>query len=132
MVMLFGKKRDRRRWIGALAAVALLIAQIAVSAYACPDGTKTVKLGAGSMTQHAGQPCAGLDADQPSLCNEHCKSQASAEAVQVPAMPPAMPSGLAVPAADFHRILPLSRYAAPDRDRPTIPPPSILFCVFNS
>jgi hypothetical protein len=128
----FNKKRVWLRRISALAATALLFAQISIAAYACPDLSKSAGAGASTMVDHAQQPDAGRDTQRPSLCHEHCKAQVSVDHVQVVGVPPAMPSGLVLPVVDVHRALLEVTYTEPDLARANSPPCSILFCVFRN
>src|SRR5206468_61183 len=99
----FKIKRAWLRRISALAAMALLFAQVSVAAYACPDLGKSAGAGASTMAEQNRQPDTGRDAQHPSLCHEHCKAQVSVDHVQVVGVPPAMPSGLVLPVVDIHR-----------------------------
>jgi hypothetical protein len=61
---------------------ALLFAQLATAAYACPSWAGSAPV-AGSMA--SGSPCDGMDAAKPALCHEHAAGTAAAfEAVKVP------------------------------------------------
>lgn len=128
----FKMKRAWLRRISALAAMALLFAQVSVAAYTCPDLTKSAAAGASSMTEQGRQPDAGRDTQRSSLCHEHCKAQVSVDHVQVVGVPPAMPSGLVLSMPDVHHALLRVTYAAPDPARVNHPPCSILFCVFRN
>jgi hypothetical protein len=132
MSMSFKIKRAWLRRISALAAMALLFAQISVAAYACPDLTKSARAGASTMAEQGQRSDAGGDAQHPPLCHEHCKSQVSVDHVQVVGVPPAVPSGLVLAVVDVHRALLRVTYAAPDPARVNHPPCSILFCVFRN
>jgi len=122
-------KRVWLRRISALAAMALLFAQISVAAYACPALTKNAGAGASATAE---QPDADRGAQHPSLCHEHCKAQVGVDHVQVVGVPPAMPSGLVLPVLDVHQALLRVTYVAPDLARVSHPPCSILFCVFRN
>ena len=127
--------RTRRVWlrrISALAAMTLLFAQISVSAYACPDLTKSALASASTMAKQGEQSDAGRDADQSPLCHEHCKAEVGVDHAPVVGVPPAMPSGLLLSVADVHHALLRVTYAAPDPARVSHPPCSILFCVFRN
>jgi len=72
------------------ALVNLLFMQLAVAAYACPDGMpKGVEVSPTATMAHAGMPCAEsltltMDDEQPSLCHAHCKAaQQTADKHQV-------------------------------------------------
>ena len=128
----FKMKRAWLRRISALAAVALLFAQISVAAYACPDLTKSARAGASTMAEQGQQSDAGRDAQHPPLCHEHCKPQVSVDHVQIVGVPPAPPSGLVLSVVDTHHALLRVTYAEPDPARVNSPPCSILFCVFRN
>jgi hypothetical protein len=127
----FKMKRVWLRWISALAAMALLFAQLSVAAHACSHLGQGPGAGASTMAER-GQPDTGRDAQHPSLCHEHCKAQVSVDHVQVVGVPPAMPSGLVLPVVDAHRALLRVTYTEPDPARVNGPPRSILFCVFRT
>jgi hypothetical protein len=128
----FKMKRAWLRRISALAAMALLFAQISVAAYTCPDLSKSAGAGASTMADQGQQPDTGRDAQHPPLCHEHCKAQVSVDHVQVVGVPPAPPSGLVLSMANVHDALLRVTYAAPDPARVNHPPCSILFCVFRN
>ena len=130
--MSFKVKRTWLRRISALAAMALLFAQISVAAYACPDLSKGAGAEASATAELDQQSNAGRDAEHPPLCHEHCKAQVSVDHVQVVGVSPAMPSGLVLSLADVHHALLRVTYAAPDPARVNHPPCSILFCVFRN
>ena len=125
-------KRVWLRRISALAAMALLFAQVSVAAYACPDLGDGPAAAASMLAEQGRQPDAGHDAQHRSLCHEHCKAQPSVDHVQVVGVPPALPSGLVLSVADAHRPLLRVTYAEPDPARVNGPPCSILFCVFRN
>jgi hypothetical protein len=132
MTTSFKMKRVWLRRISWLAAMALLFAQISVAAYACPHLDKGPGAGGSAMAEQGQQTDGGRDAQQPSLCHEHCKAQVGADHVQMMAVPPATPSGLVLPVVDAHHAILRVTYAEPDPARITGPPCSILFCVFRN
>jgi hypothetical protein len=74
-----------RRRIAAALAFAVLFAQVALAAYACPGQDGTAALRNATM---AGMPCepmmadaAAADAQQPALCYQHCQPDAGQQAV---------------------------------------------------
>lgn len=78
------RARTRRLATVLFAVVSLLLSQLALARYVCPpqvvDGVAAV--------MRAGQPCAGMDAEQPSLCHQHAADPGqSLEAVKLPAAP---------------------------------------------
>ena len=127
----FRIKRFWLRRLSAVSAVVLLLAQISLAAYACPKLSEIP--GAGAVAQAADVPCDEMDMQQPSVCHEHCKDQASADRVQLPGVAPAMvmANNLTVPIFDTQRASAPTNHAEPDLTRVTRPPPSVLFCVFR-
>jgi len=116
-----------------MSALALLLAQISVAAYACPklsviSGESTI-----TMAQSADVPCDDMDMQQPSVCYEHCKDQVGLDRIQLPSVPPAtlLASNLVVPLLGPHRATAATNWVAHDLTRVTRPPPSVLFCVFR-
>ena len=128
----FKIKRAWLRRISALAAMALLFAQISVAAYACPDLTQSARATESTMAKQGEQSDAGRDGGQSPLCHEHCKAQVSVDHAPVVGVPPALPSGLLLSVADVHHGLLRVTHAAPDPARVSHPPCSILFCVFRN
>ena len=128
----FRFKRVWLRYVSALAAMALLFAQISVAAYACPNLGKGSTGGIGGMAEQYQHPSSGPNAQHPSLCHEHCKPQMSVDHVQVAGVPPAMPSGLVLPVVDVHPTFLSVRYAGSVAAQVKGPPRSILFCVFRT
>jgi len=125
-------KRVWLRRISALAAMALLFAQLSVAAYACPDLGEGPAAAASMVAEQGQQPDAGRDTQHRSLCHEHCKAQPSVDQIEMVGVPPAMPSGLVLSVADAHRPPLRVTYAEPDPARVNGPPCSILFCVFRN
>jgi hypothetical protein len=130
--MSFNMKRAWVRRISALAATALLFAQISVAAYACPGLSKSAGAGASTMAEQGQQSDAGRDVGHPPLCHEHCKAQVGADQAQVVGVPAAMPSGLVISVVDVHHAVLRVTHAAPDPARVNHPPCSILFCVLRN
>lgn len=104
------------------AVLSLLLSQLALASYVCPPQAASGVAG----VMHAGQPCAGMDADQPALCHQHAADPGqSFEAVKLPPAP--APAGVLVlqhPLAV--EVAPLSTAAlraAPEGQ----PPPDPLF-----
>lgn len=77
-----------RKATGWLAIIALLFAQLAVAAYACP---KVAAPDASAATIHAQTPCEQLDDALSNLCQKHCHDaeQPQAAAALPPAFAPA-------------------------------------------
>jgi len=117
------RRRPLHRCLTAFVAlVAMLFAQLAVAGYVCPG-----QADAAAMAQRmaSGQPCEGMDADQPVLCHQHAAPAAqSFESVKLPA--PSLPAIVQV------LVLPLAigalveAPAAPDM-APLRPPPDPVF-----
>jgi len=130
MATLFRMNRVWRRAISAGAATVLLLAQLSVAAYACPDLSMGSGAGATTMTEHCAQGGSVLDPQHPAVCHEQCKPHSSVDhRIQSPGLPPAVPTGLIVTWVDPYRFLSRARTAAPDAARANGPPRSILFCV---
>jgi hypothetical protein len=117
-----------RRWLSGTLVLAMLFAQLATSAYACPAARASGDAGAeaqpGLMAPQGAMPCgqmlgAGmmLDADAPGLCQQHCQfgnTQQAGDAVQpmpqvtlallyvVPKTALALPAGAAWGGNDEH------------------------------
>ena len=128
--------RIKQVWLRRISAVSvfvLLAAQIGLAAYACPKLSTILGEGINTATQLADVPCDEMDMQQPSVCHEHCKDQASADRVQLPGVAPAMvmANNLTVPIFDTQRASAPTNHAEPDLTRVTRPPPSVLFCVFR-
>jgi len=76
-----------RRRIATALAFAVLFAQMALAAYACPGQDGAVPLRTATM---AGMPCeammadaAAVDEQQPALCYQHCQPDAGQQAVDL-------------------------------------------------
>jgi hypothetical protein len=111
-------------WAGVFA---LLFAQLAVSAYACPGGDFAASaMAQGSMAS----PCDRADADQSNLCEKHChdsgQSQGSASVIHAAFVP-----GLiaVLPVATSHGRSP--QVDDPALLHATSPPASIRNCCFR-
>lgn len=124
--------RRFRTLVALLVAMAFVLSQGAVSAYACGAP--------GGMPVAAAAHCEGMDATQPVLCHEHCHpSPKNADATPAPlpaataplllvAMPmptPAIDAGL--PAAGPGR-----HCAAPALEEASPPPLAVLHCVWRN
>ncbi|HSD39093.1 MAG TPA: hypothetical protein VLC92_16390 [Rhodocyclaceae bacterium] len=124
--------RSLYRFLARLLVASLLFAQLAVSAYACPEDAAEI-----ASAEMAGmQDCPYMsqhDKDMPNLCAEHCHpGQQLTPHADVPSVPLALPVGFFVvlPAHDFSPAPPAARYA----DVLTLassPPHSILHCCFR-
>lgn len=130
--------RTPRLWWTRGLIAALLFLQLASAAYACSMGT--ARADAPSM---AGMPCAqpmadgfvpALDADQPALCLEHCRSgsQAVDQGSPAPLPLPALMALFAV-TEPAPRSADASAWRERHRSRERAPPPahSILHCCYR-
>jgi len=123
-------KRTWRRGISAGAALVLLLAQLSVAAYACPDLGTSRSAGVMAMTEHCQDGGSVLDPQHPAVCHEQCKPQANVDyRIQSVDLPPAVPNGLIVALVNPQRVLSRVRNVAPGAVRANGPPLSILFCV---
>lgn len=132
-------RRLRVRLIGMLSIV-LLFSQLAVAVYACPAMSGKAAAGATDM---AGMPCAqmmaagaALDAEQPTLCMQHCQFGSVSHMVDhMPAVflsATALPPTLTVP-ADEDRGADHRSWAENERLRDRPPPlsHSIAHCCYR-
>jgi hypothetical protein len=117
------RRRCHRLSTTFLVVLSLLFSQLALARYVCP-GQADVQAMAAKVV--SGQPCAGLDPDQPVLCHQHAADPAKTfEAVKLPA--------LAQPALVQVLVLPLLLQAREARAVPPAatpaaqPPPDPLF-----
>jgi hypothetical protein len=81
-----------------LVVLSLLFSQLALANYICavsPDGARPAM----AMPMEDGAPCEGMDADQPTLCFQHCADAAqNFDPLKVPAASvPALIQGLVLP-----------------------------------
>ncbi len=136
---MFTRKSLRIRLIGLLS-MAILLSQLAIAAYACPAMSGQADAEAAAM---AGMPCAQmlaagvpLDAEQPTLCMQHCQFGSVSQVVDhVPAVlvaATALPSTLTV-SVDESRDACFRSWAENERlrDRPPPLPLSIAHCCFR-
>lgn len=120
-----------RRTVGALASCAIVFAQVAVSAYACPNllppatETEVQAIGPESL-------CAEMDMGNPALCQQHCLSadQASSEGT-APSVPPASASAFAPAPRPAQFFDPVGGWSAPTLIRATPPPAAIRNCCLR-
>lgn len=78
------RRRCHRLTTAFIVVLSLLFSQLALAAYVCP-----VEADAGAMAamMEAGQPCDGMDPQQPALCHEHSSPGAKTfEAVKLPVL----------------------------------------------
>jgi len=124
----FRSRRLRGKWVSALTALVLLLAQLSVAAYACPAISPLT--GGGAVAEHSVAPCADIDPEQTSLCMEHCKGQSAIDKVKLPIASPAVPSAVTLAVVDRYLVTPAPT-ARFHPTRITDPPLSIRFCVFR-
>ncbi|MBX3618964.1 MAG: hypothetical protein KF891_03065 [Rhizobacter sp.] len=103
--------------------LSLLFSQLALAQYVCPQQANVEAMAAMMAT---GQPCEGMDPDQPVLCHQHSADPAKTfEAVKLPlAAQPAMVQVLELPMvfeAEARRAVP------PTATSEAQPPPDPLF-----
>ena len=121
-------------------AMAILFAQFAIAAYACPATPSGAAAGTQDMT---GMPCAemmaagvALDSEQPVLCMQHCQFGSTIQATDhvTPGVAPsaALPATLTL-CVDDRRELALSSWAEREhlRDRPPPLPHSVVHCCYR-
>ena len=104
-----------------LMVLSLLFSQLALAQYVCP---KKVDLQAMAQRMAAGEPCSGMDEDQPALCHQHSADAAKTfEAAKLPAVgQPAVVQVLelpAVPEAQAERAV--AATATPEAQAPPDP-----------
>ncbi|MGZ3182063.1 MAG: hypothetical protein ACXU8N_06440 [Telluria sp.] len=125
----FRLRRGPRWWVACLTLFAVLYAQLALAAYACPAGEAALQ----ACAQGAAA-CAGMDTERPALCHAHThKDPASAERA-----PAAMPLPMLLALVQVILPAPLLQGAvAPPAaaglapSAPGDPPLSIRFCSFQ-
>ena len=108
----------------------LLLAQLSVAAYACPDLGTSRSAGAVTMTEHCHDGASVPDPQHPAVCHKQCKPQTKVDyRIQSVGLPPAVPNGLIVALVDPYCVLSRIWNVAPDAVRANGLPRSILFCV---
>jgi len=120
--MLYGR-HPRRLATAFVAVLSMLLSQLALAAYVCPQ-----EAAAAAMTamMEAGAPCEGMDEQQPALCHQHTADPGKAfEAVKLPAA--SLPVLVHVielpPTPDADATAAVPRAAKPESQ----PPPDPLF-----
>lgn len=103
--------------------LSLLFSQLALAQYVCPQQANAEAMAA---MMEAGQPCDGMDQDQPVLCHQHSADPAKTfEAVKLPAAPqPAIAQVLELPQALGAEA---ARAVPPTATSEAQPPPDPLF-----
>lgn len=76
------RRRAHRLTIAIFAVLSLLFSQLALASYVCPQEADPEAMAA---MMEAGQPCEGMDPQQPALCHQHSAGAAqTVEAVKLP------------------------------------------------
>lgn len=76
------RRRIHRLATALVAVLALLFSQLALASYVCPQQADTEAMAAMMQT---GQPCEGMDSQQPALCHQHAADSAQTfEALKLP------------------------------------------------
>jgi hypothetical protein len=117
-------RRRRHRLTTALFVVlSLLFSQLALAQYVCPQQADVEAMAA---MMEAGQPCEGMDPDQPVLCHQHSADSAKTfEAVKLPlASQPAVVQVLELPLVLEAQA---ARAVPPTATSEAQPPPDPLF-----
>lgn len=117
--------RRYRSLSGLIAIFALLFAQLAVAAYACPRGAE-----GDVVAVSASMPCGEIDPEQANLCGKHCNDVEQSQASH--------PPGCALPATAFTAVVYTGAPPAggalagdPALTHATGPPLSIRHCRFR-
>ena len=103
--------------------LSLLFSQLALASYVCPQQADVEAMAA---MMEAGQPCSGMDQQQPALCHEHSADPAKTfEAVKLPvaglpAIVQVLELPLALEATGTRAVPPMASFEAQ-------PPPDPLF-----
>jgi hypothetical protein len=136
----FWTMRPVLRRIARLMAMVLVFAQLAVSAYACPQlqplaSALESPASAPMVMSQDGSDCdqrMALDPAAPTLCAEHCKVGQQSERAWIVSVPPALLSAL-YPLAPPPAASPLPRPAAAPADAlvAASPPHAVLHCVYR-
>ncbi len=125
-------KYSQRKIISFIAIIALLFAQLAGSAYACPmlNSSVTAQM---QMANYADLTCDDMDMAQPAMCKHHCEDNQ-----QINNDSPLDPSALAfIPAfvvtltVSVTTTFETTIVAAPSLHHATSPPLSIRNCCFR-
>ena len=104
-------------------ALSLLFSQLALAMYVCPQQANAEAMAA---MMEAGQPCEGMDTDQPVLCHQHAADPAKTfEVLKLPAAAqPAVVQVLELPLVLAARAL---RAVPPTPTSEAQPPPDPIF-----
>ena len=122
------KMRFTRKLAACIGMTALVFAQLAIAAYACPAMAQTIE----AAQQAATPPCQDMDMDQPALCQAHCHdSEQNVNVVLAALAVPGFVPGLIVMIDSVAQILLPARPASPSLLHSTSPPLSIRNCCFR-
>jgi hypothetical protein len=123
------KMRFTRKLAACIGLSALVFAQLAVSAYACPALAQTME----AAQQAATPPCHDMDMDQPALCQSHCQDgQQNVNDLQLLSALSGFVPGFIVTIIDSAaQMLQQVRPASPSLLHSTSPPLSIRNCCFR-
>lgn len=119
-----------RKFVGLLSILAVLFAQLAVAAYACPIGAPDA---AGELSMSSRSPAAGDVAIATSaLCQKHCQNEQQNFGDQVSFVPPfAFAPSIVMTVADVRDASAKPSAFIPALLRATSPPLSISNCCFR-
>lgn len=117
-----------------LSLCALLFAQTALAAYACPAVAKAAEI---AQMAEAGMPCAespalAVDDEQPGLCHAHCRGEPpSADHYQLPALATLDQLGAVLTVASPPVLGGASSPQVPLLRRGAAPPLAVRYCCFR-
>lgn len=102
--------------------LSLLFAQMALAGYVCPGMADAKSM---AETMAAGEPCGGMDSEQPVLCHQHAAGT-SLSFEQVKVTTPSLPAVVQVLLVPL--VLVSQGYQLPPQSRPELhPPPDPIF-----
>lgn len=116
-------RRLRRLTLAFFATLSLLFSQLALAVYVCPGQSDALAM---AEMAAAGEPCEGMDAQQPALCHQHAADPGkTVEAVKLPTVSlPSVIQALELPRRPDADVVVRGLAAAPSVVRP---PPDPLF-----
>lgn len=117
------RRRFRRLTTAFVVVLSLLFSKLALAQYVCP---RLADVEAMTAMMEAGQPCQGMDPDQPVLCHQHSADPANTfEAVKLPAAAqPAVIQVLELPSVRYAQVAQAVPATATSEAQP---PPDPLF-----
>jgi len=121
--MLMLRRRVHRLTTAFFVVLSLLFSHLAMASYVCPQQADVTSMAA---MMEAGQPCDGMDQQQPALCHQHAADLAKTfEAVKLPALSqPAVVQVLELPLVLEAQE---ARAVSPTAHSEVHPPPDPLF-----